>query len=158
MAIFKDTPDDWQRLDYTIFQNGWSNLYWRQDILDNDINWFNTEKFEVIDFDCTKWSDHKRLHRDLKDKLNFPDYYGNNLNALNDCLSDIEMNDVGLVVVFRHFQFLDKKIAHSLLDIFANNSRRHILFGNRLLTLVQVDNPNYEIDDVGACPVSWNGR
>jgi len=155
MAIFKDTPDDWQRLDYTIFQNGWSNLYWQQDILDNDIDWFNTEKFEVIEFDCTKWNNHKTLHKDLKNKLKFPDHYGNNLNALNDCLSDIEMNDVGLVVVLRHFQFLDKKIAHSLLDIFANNSRRHILFGNRLLTLIQVDNRNYEIDDVGACSVSW---
>src|SRR5678809_1679452 len=84
-------------------------------------------------------------------------YYGENLDALNDCLSDIEINEPGLVIVFRHFQIVDKDIAHSLLDIFARNSRLHNLFGKRLLTLVQVDNPNYQIDPVGSSSVLWNG-
>ena len=28
------------------------------------------------------------MHRALADLLDFPDYYGNNLDALNDCLTD----------------------------------------------------------------------
>lgn len=68
------------------------------------------------------------MHRDLRKKLDFPDYYGENFNALNDCLSDIEIKGSGVVIVFRNFQNLDKFIAHTLLDIFALNSRQHILF------------------------------
>ncbi len=157
MAIFENNPDEWQRLDWRILQNGWTSLYWQQSLLDGDLNWFKKEKYNIVDFDCTKWTDENIIHKDLKRQLAFPDYYGENLNALNDCLSDLEINETGLVIVFRHFQIVDKDIAHTLLDIFARNSRLHNLFGKRLLALVQVDNPNYQIDAVGASPVLWNG-
>jgi RNAse (barnase) inhibitor barstar len=157
MAIFQNNPDQWQRLDYSILQNGWISLYWQRDVLDNDISWFEKEKFKIIDLDCTKWLDTKTIHKDLKKYFDFPDYYGENLAALNDCLSDLEINDQGFIVVFRNFQSVDKDLTHKLLDIFANNSRQHILFGEKLLTLVQVDDPNYQIEPVGSCPVLWNG-
>lgn len=156
MAFFKNIPDDWQRLDWQILQNGWASLYWQQDILDKDIHWFEGEGFKVYDFDCTSWSDLPLLHKDLKNKLGFPDYYGENLAALNDCLSDLEINNAGVIIVFRHFQFVNDAIAHSLLDVFANNSRQHILLGKKLITLVQVDDPNYQIDAIGACNILWN--
>lgn len=157
MAIFKNNPDEWQRLDYRIFQGGWASLYWQQDVLNTDINWFMNEKFNVVDFNCTKWTDINKIHKDLKKQLNFSDYYGENFNALNDCLSDVEINDAGLIIVFRHFQFVDKEVAHGLIDIFAINSQQHILFGKKLLTLVQVDNPNYQIHSVGGRNILWNG-
>lgn len=157
MTVFENNPDQWQRLDYKILQNGWTSLYWQESVLNNDVNWFKKEKFKVVDLNCAKWTDIKTMHKDLKKYLEFPDYYGENLDALNDCLSDLEINDKGFIVVFRHFQFIDKGIAHKLLDIFADNSRRHILFGEKFLTLVQVDNANYRIENVGSCPVLWNG-
>jgi RNAse (barnase) inhibitor barstar len=157
MAIFENNPEEWQRLDWRILQNGWTNLYWQKNILDNDLDWLKNEKYYIVDFNCTNWTDTNRIHKDIKKLLDFPDYYGENLDALNDCLSDLEINETGLVIVFRHFQIVDKEIAHSLLDIFARNSRLHNLFGKRLLTLVQVDNPNYQIDPVGSSPVLWNG-
>lgn len=157
MTFFQDRPDEWQRLDFRILQNGWSNLYWKQGILDNDIEWFRSENFEIVQFDCTKWKEADNIHKDLKVMLGFPDYYGANFDALNDCLSDLEISS-GLVVVFRSFHLLDKKISHSLLDVFANNSRQHLLFGRKLLTLVQVDDPNYQIDPIGACAVLWNSE
>ena len=156
MAFFQDNPDEWQRLDYRIFQNGWSSLYRQPTILNTDIAWFKKENFKIVDFDCSSWADPNDIHRDLKTKLNFPDYYGKNLDALNDCLSDLEIPNTGFLIVFRHFESVDKNTAHSLLDIFANNSRRHMLFGKKLLTLVQVDNPNFQSDKVGACGVLWN--
>ena len=132
-------------------------MYWQENILDKDIDWFKKEKYNIVNLDCTKWTDENQIHKDLKKQLGFPDYYGENLNALNDCLSDIEISETGLVITFRHFQSVDKVIAHNLLDIIARNSRLHNLFGKRLLTLVQVDNPNYEIDPVGSSSVLWNG-
>lgn len=157
MAVFENNPDEWQRLDWQILQNGWTSLYWQEYILNNDLDWFKNEKYNIIDFDCTKWTDTNQVHKDLKKQLDFPDYYGENLSALNDCLSDVEINEPGLVIVFRHFHIVHKDIAHSLLDIFARNSRLHNLFGKRLLTLVQVDNPNYQIDPIGSSSVVWNG-
>src|SRR5882757_9086408 len=107
MASFQDNPDELQRLDYRIFQNGWTSLYWKKHILDADIDWFKTENFKVVEFDCSSWADINNIHSDLKTQLNFPDYYGENLDALNDCVSDLEMPDAGFVIVFRHFQVLD---------------------------------------------------
>ncbi|SRR5579871_1060607 len=156
MAVFENNPDEWQRLDWQILQNGWTSLYWRQSILDNDIDWFKKEKYNIIDIDCTNWAVTNQIHKDLKKQLDFPDYYGDNFNALNDCLSELEIKDAGLVIAFRHFQIVDKDLAHSLLDIFARNSRLHYLFGKRLLTLVQVDNPKYQTDPVGSSSVLWN--
>jgi RNAse (barnase) inhibitor barstar len=157
MAVFESNPDEWQRLDWQILQNGWTSLYWQEYILNNDLDWFKKEKYNIIDFNCTKWTDTNQIHKDLKKQLDFPDYYGENLSALNDCLSDVEINEPGLVTVFRHFHIVHKDVAHSLLDIFARNSRLHNLFGKRLLTLVQVDNPNYQIDPIGSSSVVWNG-
>jgi RNAse (barnase) inhibitor barstar len=157
MAVFENNPEEWQRLDWQILQNGWTSLYWQQSVLNNDIDWFKKEKYTIIDFDCQKWTDTNQIHKDIKKELAFPDYYGENFNALNDCLSDLVITDTGLVIVFRHFQIVHTNIAHELLDIFARNSRLHNFFGQRLLTLVQVDNPNYQIDPMGSSPVLWNG-
>jgi len=157
MAIFKNDPDEWQRLDWQILQNGWTSLYWQQSILNEDLDWFKNEQYEIINLDCTTWTNDDQVHIDLKKGLSFPEYYGNNLNALNDCLHDLEIQKVGLVICLRHFQIVDNDLAYRLLDIFANHSRLQSLFGKRLITLVQVDNPNYEIKSIGSYEIEWNG-
>ncbi|MBR0085598.1 MAG: HAD hydrolase-like protein [Lachnospiraceae bacterium] len=42
-----------------------------------------------IEINVTRITDKKELHSVLKDRLGFPEYYGNNLDALHDCLTDI---------------------------------------------------------------------
>jgi RNAse (barnase) inhibitor barstar len=98
------------------------------------------------------------MHAQLKEKLDFPDYYGENFNALRDCLSDLHIIKTGRVVVFRHLDNVNKKIAYAILDIFADNARGHMLFGDRIITLAQVDDPDYEIAPVGQTNVIWNGQ
>ena len=156
MAIFQNKPKEWQRLDWSILQNGPISLYWKTQVLENDLSWFKEEKYTLVDFDCSTWVDDNEMHKQLKQNLNFPDYYGENFDALNDCLSDIEIFDTGQIIIFRHFDKFDKKLANILLDVFATNSRRQILLGNRIIVLIQVDNSNYQIDPVGATPVIWN--
>ena len=156
MAIFQENDNNNQRLDWRILQNGWASLYWKEIYLNGDIEWFKKEKYSVIDFDCKAWNNHAEMHKQLREKLDFPAYYGENLDALNDCLSDIEIKNAGLVIVFRHLDNLDKDTREGLLDTFADNARRQLLFGNRLIILLQVDNPDFEIS-VAASPVIWNG-
>lgn len=42
-----------------------------------------------ITIDCQGFVPRSDLHKALADALSFPDHYGNNLDALHDCLTDI---------------------------------------------------------------------
>ncbi|MGN0648968.1 MAG: barstar family protein [Oscillospiraceae bacterium] len=60
--------------------------------------------------------DRDSLHTTLKRVLNFPDYYGNNLDALHDCLTDISEE----VMVYINLQTLHENLggyADSLLEV-----------------------------------------
>ena len=43
-----------------------------------------------VTLDCRKMTDKRATHAYLKEALQFPDYYGNNLDALFDVLTDRE--------------------------------------------------------------------
>ena len=130
MAIF---PEDLyhlhNRLDWKILQNGWSSLYSQSDILEKDLEWFANNGFKIININCTGWDSKKAMHDSLKRAMSFPDYYGEDLDALNDCLSDLEISGDGLIVTFRHFDVVETAIGQQVVDIFANNSWHHILSG-----------------------------
>lgn len=102
------------------------------------------------------------MHRNVAAALSFPDYYGMNLDALNDCLSDVEIPaDGGLAIIllrFNVFASQHRDEAQSILDIFADNARRFLLFGRRLLVLAQSDDPRISFEPVGAMSVQWNPK
>ena len=153
MTVFENKPETWQRLDWSILRNGWVSFYNSSDSLVENLDWLRGENYSIVEFDCTSWLDENEMHAQLRDKLNFLSYYGQNFDALNDCLSDIEILGAGLVLVFRHIDTYNKSKAQILLDIIADNARRHMLFGNRLMALIQADNLDYEIEAVGATPI-----
>lgn len=47
--------------------------------------------------DALKLTDKKQAHKYLREALNFPDYYGCNLDALHDCLTELDDVQVGFV-------------------------------------------------------------
>lgn len=128
------------------------------DFLKEDIQWFIKENFKVITIDCSGWTNKTVIHKDISRQLDFPDYYGMNLEALNDCIWQLEIEAAGLVIAFVSFEVVEKEYAYQLLDIFAVNSRQHALFGDKLITLVQVNDGGFECEPVGASPVLWNPR
>ena len=65
----------------------------------------------------------------------------------------IDGHDTGSVIVFKIFECVEKSYAHDLRDIFAANARSHMLFGKKLITLVQVSDPAFETGLVGATAV-----
>lgn len=145
-------------LDWDILQNGYISLYWKSSILDEDLKWFENKNYAVIEFDCTLWSSDTIMHAQFKENYGFPEYYGGNFSALKDCLSDLKIVKTGLVVVFRHLDNIKRKTAQSILDIMADNSRFHMLFGERVITIAQVDNPEFEFEPVGQNLITWNGK
>jgi len=108
--------------------------------------------------DCGDWKNEHEFHKQLKAVLNFPDYYGRNMNALNECLSDLVIEEPGFLMVFSHYDNVPADFAYAVLDAFADTSRLQILFGRKLITLVQVDDPHYSLPAVGACLPIWNRR
>ncbi|QQD81464.1 barstar family protein [Bacillus siamensis] len=55
------------------------------------------------------------LHRILKDQLDFPDYYGENLNALWDCLTG--WIEFPLTLVWKNFDISQKALGSDADDV-----------------------------------------
>lgn len=54
---------------------------------------------KTVVLDCREMTDRRAAHEYLAKKLSFPDYYGHNLDALHDCLGDI--NEEICIVIYR---------------------------------------------------------
>jgi RNAse (barnase) inhibitor barstar len=156
--IFKDNDADTGRLDYIILRDGGVSLYYKKTVLRNDLDWFESEKYNIVTFDCSSWTNEKLMHDQLKEKLYFPEYYGMNFNALNDCLSDFEITKAGQIIVFENLNYIKKDLASALLNTFLSSSRQKMLFGLRFIILAKVNDPNYMIDKIGGFIPSWNGH
>lgn len=62
-------------------------------------------------------------HLYLKEILNFPDYYGENLDALYDCLTDIGTNTE---IILDNDKLVEKEIINTFID--ASNENPYISF------------------------------
>src|SRR5687767_14438090 len=100
------------------------------------------------------------FHTDVSKALGFPDFYGRNLDAFSDSLSDIVIPDEGgtALILYRYDLFAERlpDVAWHVLDIIEINSRRFLLFGKPLIALIQSDDPSISIAPVGARSVMWN--
>lgn len=161
MAVFQE-PEDFQRLDYELLLNGSITLYFRPDYLAEDASWLKAHDYRLDSFDCSAWDSEETMYEALATTLEFPEYFGRNLDAVNDCLSDIEVSeDGGRAFIFHRYDvFAAKmpKVAWQLLNIVQNNSWHFLLLGRRLMTLVQSNDPGIRFEPVGVIHVSWNRR
>lgn len=162
MATFSGNASDFERLDWRLLQNGAVALYFQRGVLHEDVVWLRAHAYEVVELDCLGWGDEKDMHRALSAALSFPDYYGMNLDALNDCMAEVDVPDEGGLVLaflrFDAFAMRQREVAEGVLDILADNARRFLLFGRRLLVLLQSDEPHLSFAPVGATAVSWNPK
>ena len=72
-----------------------------------------------ITIDCLGFVPRSDLHRAFADALAFPDHYGNNLDALHDCLTDISEET--------RIRLLNWKDAEQRLGNYARSAKRAIL-------------------------------
>jgi hypothetical protein len=67
--------------------------------------------------------------------------------------------DAGFALVlsgFDSYADAEPRDAEAGADIFAGVARHGLLFGHRMLLLLQVENPSFVMQPVGATPVTWN--
>ncbi|MFL6119042.1 barstar family protein [Actinophytocola sp.] len=146
--------------------NGPVTLFWRPEVLAETTQWLADHGYQLVRLDAGTWATQADFHRDVKAALDFPDYYGHNLDALNDCLRDVARYEygaardaTGTVLVFTGYDAFagrEPRAAQVILDIIATAARGAMLVGHRLLCLVQSNDAGITFDGVGATPVRWN--
>lgn len=154
--------------DFALARGGGVATYLRAEVLADSERELEALGYARARLDAREWEQERRLHEDFAAALNFPEYYGNNLNALADCLHDVscghygwDTERTGLAVTIRDFGFFAREnaaLAHALADLLTRASNEAMLFGHRLLWLLHVDDPDFRMEPVGAVLVSWNGR
>jgi Barstar (barnase inhibitor) len=151
---------------YRLVLNGAVTLFWRHEVLDDTTTWLADHGYQLFRLDAAAWTTQADFHRDIKAALSFPDHYGDNLDAFNDCVGDVatygygaDQKATGTVLVFTGYDAFTRHEPHTaqtILDILADRARFAMLFGHRMLTLVQSNDPEVTFGPVGATPVGWN--
>lgn len=148
-------------LDVTTLLNGPIVMYHNSVILDEDIGWYDQNNYRIIDINTSNWTP-SNFHEKVKTGFDFPDYYGKNMNALIDCLSDLYNKKFkGLLIVLRNFEELvelDRSLSEDLLDIIARLSRRWLVTNQFLIGIVQSNDPDLHFEPVGGVRPYWNGN
>jgi len=153
-------------VDYRLVHNTFVTMFWRTSLLDETVQWLRAHGYDVVEFDAAAWGSPVSMLDDVAAALDFPDHFGRNLDALNDCMADVASGEygwraeaTGLVMVlkaFDTFTAVDRRAAQIMLDIFAQRARSAILLGNRIICLVQSNDPALTFQPVGSVPVVWN--
>lgn len=156
MFKFQNNAETWQRLDFHIMSCGFIKPYNDEMLLETDLKWLRKENYSIVNFDCLDWNnDMGVMHDDLSLNLHFPPYYGKNWDALYECLNELEISESGTVVVFKNLDMINIKTVHTLIDCFVSSAQRHILFNEKLLVLIKVDNRKFELHPLGAFKMHW---
>ena len=53
MVAFQNHPDEWSRLDFTTLRDGYALMYWKTEILEKDLKWF--EEFTWAAREALDW-------------------------------------------------------------------------------------------------------
>jgi hypothetical protein len=149
---------------FRLMVSSFVRTFWRPDVFEDTISGLIRDGHRVMRMDAARWSSGADMHQDFAETLNFPDYYGRNLDALNDSLGEAiaefsTPGGAGLVLAitgYDRFARHSPREAHAVLDIAADLARRALLDGHRLCCLIQSDDPDIRFEPVGAMPVLWN--
>ncbi|TDD63010.1 barnase inhibitor [Kribbella antibiotica] len=166
MAVYDREAERSHPLDYCLAVDGFVKLFWSPTVLAKSVAWLDEHGYRIVRAQASNWHIDSDMHNELAVLLDFPEWYGGNLDALNDALFSVSLGDfglaeedAGLVLVLDGFdQFLRRNsdLAWALLDIYAARALRAALTGTRMLCLIQSDDAHIDIPDIGAQPIRWN--
>jgi hypothetical protein len=146
--------------DFRLFRNGPVTLFDRREALDDTVAELESLGYLLHRFDARAWATKAGFAAAVKEELGFPDHFGGNLDAFDDCLRGIATrggrDTTGTVLVFARYDSFaarEPRTAQAILDIVADVARFAMLFGHRLACLVLSDDPDVRFDPVGATAV-----
>jgi hypothetical protein len=153
--------DQWQRYDYRLFQNGFVHRVDDTQGLSKAAALLADLGYLVHQTDASSWRTEHDLHDALAETMSFPDYYGRNLDALNDVLRDVAAFEYGstptatgtalLINSYDRVSEISPRLAYLVVDIFARQAQHAALLGHPMLCIVTT---TAELGTVGAVGVS----
>lgn len=151
---------------YHLIKNSAVSLYWRPALFEGTLDWLADHGYQLVLLDALRWRTEGDFHDAIASALEFPGHYGRNLDAFADCMRDVGAyrygairEATGTILALRHydsFAVCAPYPGQAILDIFATEARAAMLFGHRMLCLLQSDDPRVYFEDVGSTPVAWN--
>ncbi|MEV5283192.1 barstar family protein [Streptomyces sp. NPDC052811] len=148
--------------------NTFVTLFWRRRLLTQAVQRLEDRDFRVVHLAARGWTTERDMHQAVAAALQFPAYYGHNLDALNDCLGDVACfgpyddnvaEGAGLVLSltdYDRFAAAAPRAAQIVLDIVADQARRAAIVRRRFFALVHSNDSDIRFEPVGAMPVMWN--
>lgn len=158
--------EDRVRRDFQLMLNSAVHKFSSRTLLDDVLGWLRSDGYRIIEMSSAEWRSEADLHLAFEQRLSFPSYYGRNLDALDECMTDFGLYEFGsdpnstgtalVLMQYDGFVRVEPTTAHIVLDVIARASRRALLVGHRMICFVQTDDPGLEIEPVGSQPVMWN--
>ena len=152
-----------QRFDWSLLQNGTVCRYDHAFQLDSACTRLADLGYLVHRIDAHPWTSVGDMHTAFAETMSFPSYYGRNLDALNDVLSDVARFDYGsdpacsgtvlAIAGYDTLAEMDRRTAGVVLDIFAVQARLAALYAHPMLCLVESTVTDYPA--VGGRSVSF---
>ena len=147
-------------LEARLLQNGCVVLYYNPFVWEHDSTELVSSGWQFRHVYTGMTGSHDEFYDQIACALDLPSHFGRNMNALRDCLSDIPFPQSGRLAFgfdcFDAFARNDRDGAHAILDVFAGMERSFLLNGQRMLLLVQMNDPDVFFPKVGSFPVVWN--
>ncbi len=168
VPTYENARETGQRLDWQLLQNGFVTKFWSRDLFTATKDSLTNMGYNVVALDAGEWHTEQDALLAFGRALDFPSYYGRNLNALADCLRDVATFDhgsdpesEGTVIALDHydkFATLLSQVAWTILDILADTARQALLIGHRFIVILQSEDGGLTFGTVGGTSVSWNRR
>jgi RNAse (barnase) inhibitor barstar len=143
-------------------------LFWRLSVIDDAADGLRRLGYQTFRLRGSERTDPSDLHDAFASGLSFPDYYGRNLAALEDCMYDFVLFEFGsdrsalgtALVIDRFDVFTEAKpdFAEAVLHSLARSAILAAKYGHRLAVLVQTDDPHPSYGPVGGYRMRFNER
>jgi len=153
-------------LDYLLMRD-WSSVtqYSNMDILEEDLKWLANKGYKILRLDCKNISSGEEIIKAIDAQMNLVSMHSYNLDAFLDGLRDVKITEQGMVVAFFNSDSLFPITFHGGKNYFLNvlhcldiQSARSMLIGERLIVLVQTNDPTISIGHINNRCAKWNRK
>jgi hypothetical protein len=153
--------DETDRFDWKLLQSGGVNLFLKMEDFERAIgNLFDLNyRIHRLCFENTA-----QIERDVSVMLKWEELFGyfpwdGSANALDDAFYDEPLNscdDCAICIEnFDAWVTLDEQSSFYFLDILERHSRNYLLYGKRLIGLIQTNDPTYRCRGIGSTDATW---
>jgi hypothetical protein len=150
------------RLDWQLMRFGSVALFRKSEVLSDAVAWLKNHGYVIAQVDCSDCHSEHDVLWAIGHPLGFNRWPLPNLDGFNDdCRYIMVPEEGGIVIVLRRFEHVAERLpefARGVLDILACTSWDNLLFGGRMICLVQSENPWIQFGSVGGREPWWNPR